>query len=92
MPKTMIRTMPVTNSGTIESDSPVTVIVRSAGRPTWSAAKTPPMMLSGMTMTNATAASLSELTSAWPMRSDTGTLKTYDVPMSPCRKPQSQSQ
>ena len=38
MPKIMIRTMPVTNSGTVASDSPVTVITRSAGRLTCSAA------------------------------------------------------
>ncbi len=32
IPKIMIRTMPVTNSGTVESDSPVTVI-DAVGRP-----------------------------------------------------------
>ena len=63
-PNTTMSTIPDTNSGTVVSESPVTEMTRSTGRPACSAAITPPMMPSGTTMTNASAASFSELISA----------------------------
>ena len=65
-------TMPDTNSGTVVADSPATEMIRSGARPAFSAAMTPPAMPSGTTITNASAASLSELTSADWMNGQTG--------------------
>ena len=60
MPKTTMSTIPETNSGTVDSDRPATLMLRSTALPRFSAARTPPRMLSGTTITKATAASLSE--------------------------------
>lgn len=57
---TTMSTLPETNSGTVDSDRPVALMSRSVARPRCRAAVTPPAMLSGTTMTKATAASLSE--------------------------------
>ena len=70
-PNTTISTMPDTNSGTLDSESPVTEIVRSMPRPAYRAAITPPMMPSGTTTTKASAASLTELISAALMNGST---------------------
>ena len=64
-------TIPDTNSGTVDSEAPVTEMIRSTERPLYSAAITPPKMLRGTTMTNASAASFSELISAAPMKGAT---------------------
>ena len=72
-----------TNSGTAVSESPVSVITRSAMRPRRSAATTPPRMLSGTTSTNATAASLSELSSAGRSSDQTDTLYSSELPRLP---------
>ncbi len=69
---TTISTIPETNSGTVDSDRPVTLMVRSTARPRFMAATTPPMMLSGTTSTKATAASLSDRTRAGPRNELTG--------------------
>ncbi len=73
-----------TNSGTAVSESPVSVITRSAMRPRRSAATTPPRMLSGTTSTNATAASWSELSSDGPSSDEIETLYSSDMPRLPC--------
>src|ERR1700750_3327073 len=57
---TTISTTPDTNSGTVARDRPLTLMAPSTGRPRLSAATIPAKMLSGTTITNATAASLSE--------------------------------
>ena len=85
-PKTRIRTIAETNSGTAVSESPVSVITRSVSRPRRSAATTPPRMLSGTTSTNATAASLSELTSDGPSSDETDTWYSPEVPRLPWTK------
>ena len=72
IPKTMMSTIPDTNSGTVEADRPRMVMMRSGARPTFSAATTPPRMLSGTTIRNATAASLSECRRALVMNGSTG--------------------
>ena len=72
MPKTMIRTTPVTNSGTAASERPPVVMIRSTGLPTLSAAAMPPMRLSGTTITKARAASLREFSRAEVMNGRTG--------------------
>ncbi len=64
MPKIMIRNTPETNSGRPSSDSPNTLIVRSAQPPDLSAAITPERIASGTQIRNATSASLSEFTRA----------------------------
>jgi hypothetical protein len=53
------------------ADKPPTVSSRSNERPCESPAAVPPKMPSGTTNTNATSASLSELTSAGPSSEDT---------------------
>ena len=63
-PNTTSSTIPDTNSGTVDSDIPVTEMARSVPWPAYSAAITPPRMPSGTTITNASAASLTELISA----------------------------
>ena len=92
IPKIRIRTIAVTNSGIAVSDRPVIVITRSVRRPRRRPESVPPRMLSGTTSTNATAASLSELASDGPRRSETGTWYWNDVPRSPRRKWLIQSQ
>ena len=52
--------MPDTNSGIALNDRPMTEMIRSVGLSYLSAAITPPRILSGTTITNATSASLSE--------------------------------
>ncbi len=69
---TTMSTTPDTNSGTVDRDSPVTLMTRSTARPRLTAATTPPRMLSGTTITNATAASLSERPSAGKRKELTG--------------------
>jgi hypothetical protein len=71
--KIRISMIPVTNSGMTLSDSPPSVITRSTARSRFSAAITPPRTARGTTRTNASAASLSELTSASPTSVLTGT-------------------
>ena len=70
-PNTTSSTIPDTNSGTVDSDSPVTEMTRSVPRPACSAAITPPRMPSGTTITKASAASLTELISAARMKGST---------------------
>ena len=91
-PKIRMRTIAVTNSGIAVSDRPVIVIRRSDMPPAPQAGDVPPRMLSGTTSTNATAASLSELTKDGPSRSETGTWYWSDVPRSPWTKWLIQSQ
>ena len=74
------------------NDSPSTVMMRSGALPTWSAARTPPRMLSGTMSTNATMASSSDFPIAAEMNGSTGARNWYDVPMSPWTKPEIQSQ
>ena len=66
IPKTRMRTIPDTTSGMTVAVRPTTLMMRSRGLPTLSAATTPPRMPSGTTMMNARIASFSELTSALP--------------------------
>src|SRR5579859_2107951 len=70
-PNTTISTIPDTNSGTVASVSPDIEMTRSTQRPANMAAITPPRIESGTTMMNASAASLSELTSAVPRKPPT---------------------
>ncbi len=60
-PKTRMKTIAVTNSGIAVNETPVIVITRSVRLLRRRPAIVPPRMLSGTTITNATAASLSEL-------------------------------
>ena len=60
--KTTISTTAHTKSGTAVADSPPREMTRSRAVPSFSAAYTPPTMASGTTMTNASSASLAELT------------------------------
>ena len=84
--------MPDTNSGTLDRESPVTEMTRSAVRPSRSAAITPPTMPSGTTMTNASTASLIELISAARTNGPTALRYVYEVPKFPCNSPPSQLQ
>jgi hypothetical protein len=54
------------------ADMPATMMLRSTGRPAWSAANTPMARLSGTTSRNATAASFAELARALAMNGATG--------------------
>ena len=64
--------MPETNSGTTVSDRPPRVISLSCHRPRLRAATMPAPIESGMTMTEVTAASASDLPSARQMNGATG--------------------
>jgi hypothetical protein len=86
-PNTTMSTIPDTNSGTVASESPVTEMIRSTGRPAFRAATTPPKMPRGTTITNASSASLTELISAAPMNGATGLWKAYDSPKLPWTAP-----
>ena len=81
-----MKTIAVTNSGIAVNETPVIVITRSVRLLRRRPDTVPPMMLSGTTIRNATAASLSELTNEVPSRSETGTRYWYEVPRSPRRK------
>jgi hypothetical protein len=70
-PNTTMTTIPVTYSGRLARESPVTEMTRSTPRPAYSAAITPPMMPSGTTITNASRASLIELIKAARMNGST---------------------
>ncbi len=85
--KMMMTTMPETNSGTVAADSPVREMIRSSGRPTYSAATTPPRIPSGTITTSARAASLAEFTSAARTSGSTADWYSVDVPMFPCSMP-----
>jgi hypothetical protein len=89
---TTMSTMPETNSGTVDSDRPATLIVRSTALPRERAARTPPTMASGTTITKATAASLSECSSAGTRNVLTGARNWYEVPRLPCMAPDAQLQ
>src|SRR5262249_14881568 len=84
---TTISTTPDTNSGTVASDRPVTLMLRSSGLPRLRAATIPAKMLSGTKITNPTAASLSERPRAGNRNVLTGARNWYEVPRSPCRMP-----
>ena len=84
--------MPETNSGTTVAERPTMLMMRSTGRPTWRAAKTPPRIPSGTTMAKATSPSRAEFASAVPMSGATGTRRVKDMPMSPVTKWLIQSQ
>ena len=60
MPKIMMSTMPLTNSGRMVADSPIRPTTRSMGPPACNADHTPLAMLSGTTNTKATAPSYTE--------------------------------
>ena len=85
--KMMITTIPDTNSGTVAADSPSTEMIRSVARPYLSAASTPPRIPSGTTITKASAASLTEFTSAAWTYGSTADRYWYDWPMLPCSRP-----
>ncbi len=87
-----MNTIAVTNSGIAVNETPVIVITRSVRLPRRSPAIVPPMMLSGTTITKATAASLSELVNDGPRRLETATLYWSEVPRSPWTKWLIQSQ
>src|SRR5215469_10473095 len=90
--KTTITTMPETNSGTVAAELPVSVMIRSSGRPAWMAATTPPRMPSGMITMSASAASLAEFTRAVTSSGSTGDWYWYDSPMLPRAMPEIQLQ
>ena len=68
------------------ADRPNTLMMRSSGLPTLSAATTPPRMPSGTTSTKASAASFSELTECLAEQGPTGDWYWYDVPKLPVTK------
>jgi hypothetical protein len=80
-----------TNSGMAVADRPPTEIRRSRKLPSFIAARTPPVIASGTTMTNASSASLADATIGSASTSDTGRLLT-DSPRSPVTKLVIQSQ
>ncbi len=81
-----MKAIAVTNSGIAVNDTPVIVITRSVRLLRRRPAIAPPMMLSGTRITNATAASLSELVKAGPRRLETETWYCNEVPRSPWTK------
>src|SRR3989442_787165 len=91
MPNTAIRTTPVTNSGTADSERPLIVMPRSAALPSLRAAIVPPIRLSGTTIKKATRASSNEWRSAVVSWGRTGTCSFCDVPKSPWTTPVIQS-
>ena len=84
--------MPDTNSGTVESERLVVLMMRSTARPRFRAATTPPRIESGTTITKATAASLSERRTAGKRNELTGALYWYEVPSLPWNMPEIQLQ
>jgi hypothetical protein len=61
-----------TNSGTTVADKPTIISARSSHLPACSAAQTPAEIASGTTMTNASAPSFAERSSASPTNGATG--------------------
>ncbi len=82
-PSTTMQTTPETTSGITVAVNPAIERIRSAGLPNLSAAKTPPMIASGTTITNASAASSSECTSAVPRIGPTGAWYWVELPKLP---------